>query len=329
MHDRQQYNDAPELTGLDLIKANIKLGTAKAALVVPTQWMQVIMRVMQGALIDKTNPELLSMRGAARRIIAKENPKTIVDLIRPFFRGTMTGASKELIKGVFYKGALIKGAPSLAEKKILKPLAIHEHVNANQFYILKALSAGLIAAGSDVVLGGALESAATFRATAHGHDAKTSFIKEVFGEQSLAAGFKRAYRGAGATMVKGTIAFDTLFLKEKPIETWVVKRFDVKNPKKMPWDAAITNALLSGMAVAVTSAPFDIVKTQAQMPNPTNLTVVQGILVNYSHYGVRGITAGIVPKSIMITLGWGVTKLATSFSELSWREDPRSPSMKM
>lgn len=329
MHDRKQGNDSGKLTGLDLIKANLNLGIAKAVLVVPTQWMQVIMRVMQGALLDKTNPELLSMRGAVRRILTKENPKTRLDYIRPFFRGTMAGASKEFIKCSAYKGALILGAPSVVEDHLLTPLGISEHVSVSQYYILKALNAGVFAAAADVVIGGALESAATHRATSHGGDAKKTFYKEVIGEASFMSGVKRAYRGAGATMVKGTIAFDTYFLTEEPIKSWVMKKFDVKNPKKMPWDAAITNALLGGMAIAVTSAPFDIVKTQAQMPNPSKLSVIDGLRANFARYGIRGVTAGLIPKSIMITLGWGVTKLATSFSELSWREDPKSPAMKI
>jgi hypothetical protein len=303
MKDRQEGCNRSHITMLELLEANFKLAAAKALMVLPTQPAQVVIRKQQGDLASITNPQFSSAVKAAKLIYQSENS------VAPFFRGAGTGFTKELAKNGIYKGAFITGAPDLADK--LLPQSLSAITSPSQYHVVKSIFAGIIAASGDTIFGGFLESWATFRATSQGQYAKASYWGEVASEQSIYDKLKRMYRGGGATTVKGTIAFSTYFAATTPIKNAVIQMYGVQNAYQLPWHGSILAAILSGGTVALVSSPFDIIKTQYQMPNPSHKSVMQALASNYQTFGIRGITAGLPLKFVMITMGWAITNLVT------------------
>jgi hypothetical protein len=311
MKDRKGEGSASGLTWQDYLKANAILSVSKTAMVFATQPLQVIMRMQQGSLANKTNPQYLSALNAVKKIVKGNHaPASVTSVSSLFVKGAGVGALKELLKNGIYKGALITGAPGLADKA-LAPLNLADITSPAQYQIIRSLAAGTIAGCADVVLGGPLEAWATYLSTSQGEHAKANYWQEVQAQKTYSAKVQRIYIGAAATAVKGSIAAATLFITKAPINAWVVQAYDVQDPKKMPWLPTLTSALLSGGAVALTSSPFDIIKTQSQMPNPSQKSVLAGLASNFTTYGIRGVTAGLPLKFVMITMGWALTDLAT------------------
>lgn len=293
-------------TILPLLKANAMLGITKSMLVYPTQPLQTLIRTIQATLASQTSPQFLTIREAVKLIYNSDPAKPSM---KHFFKGAQAGAAKELLKNCVYKGALITGAPTLADR-VLEAGGVQSALFSPwQYHFMQSGLAGPIASFGDVVLGGGLESWATFRATSHGAAANASFWREVGAAGGLRDKIARAYRGGWATGFKGTVAFTTFFAAGAPIRDQVVKLYGLPDAKSLPWHGHLTNAFLVGGLVALTSSPLDIVKTQAQMPNPSKLSIPQALMSNYAKYGMKGVTAGVWLKFAMITLGWGLTSL--------------------
>jgi hypothetical protein len=269
------------------------------------------MRVQQASLADKNNPQYLNALQAAKKIIRGDgSPASSVVKASHFYRGLIMGMYKEFFKCAFYKGVLIVGAPGLAGKG-LSYTSLASIVSPAQYSIVQAVFAGAIAGFGDAFIGGPLESGATFLAAAQGEHSKRNYRDEFKAEKTVWSKIARNWRGLGATSLKGTIAFSTMFLTKQPINQWVGQVYDLPDTKHKPWQADLTVAVLSGCTVALTSTPFDIIKTQSQMPNPSNKSIVGGIVSNVSTYGLRGVTAGMPLKFVMVTLGWALTSFIT------------------
>lgn len=312
MNNRDKEKSS-QITILALLEANAKLAISKAVAVLPTQPFQVMMRVQQGALVSKEKPQFLSIPEAAKKIYQENHKKNSTHALRPFFRGTTQAVSKEALKNGVYKGALITGAPDLANNALAA--TGFSDLNSPAFHhVLKPIVAGTIAGTSDVLLGGVLESWATYRATSHGVHANASFWQEVRAEHSIMGQLNRAYSGAGPSLIKNNIAFTTYFMTTNPIKNGVSNFYNIQDQKHIPWYAKLTTALLAGGAVAISSSPFDIIKTQSQMPNPSKKPVGEALLSNWKTYGLKGVTAGLPLKFGMITMGWSITHLATDSS---------------
>ncbi len=286
---------------------SFQLGTVKAISVLPTQWMQVAMRYQQTALVSNAVPRLLSTRQAFMELWNHQS--TPQGRLATFFKGTQPAMMKEFFKNFAYKGVLIEGAPRLADSMI--PTVVKEALSTQQNNTIKSLIAGTIAAAGDVFFGGTIEAYATYRAAAQGENSGASFKKDLQKHKSPLAKLSFLYRGAVPSTFKGTVAFSTFFYTSQPIKNAVNQFYDVPKNGKSPWYASLTAATLSGVAVAMTSSPFDIAKTQAQMPNSKNKSLSEALTYNFKNYGVRGLTAGLTLKSVMAVVGWGLAFAVT------------------
>ena len=85
-------------------------------------------------------------------------------------------------------------------------------------------------------------------------------------------------------VVKGAVGFTTYFSVAQPCKKLMVDLFEVKNQQALPWYGKLSSAILLGGAVALTSSPFDIGKTQSQMPNPSNFPILKALRNNFNHY---------------------------------------------
>jgi hypothetical protein len=270
----------------------------------PTQPFHVVMRNQQAALAK--NSEFVSGLKMTRQI-AKSGGKNGI-AIEPFFRGVGPGAAKEFFKCVAYKGVFIMGAPGLADR-LLSQTSLPEHVSANQYHIVRSVMAGVIAGSADTVFGGPLEAWATHSATAQGTHAKANYFNEVRSAKWVDK-VKSAYRGAGPATVKGGVAFTTYFLTGPPIKAQIKKIFGIENMHDASWSVKLLSAVCSGGAVAFTSAPFDIAKTQAQMPNANKTSTLNSLQRNFRLFGMKGLTAGLPLKVGMVVMGWAINDIA-------------------
>lgn len=298
------------LTVFDLLRANALLAFYKAIAVIPTQPLQVLIRAQQAGLASKTNPVVLNIFAAAKQIANHESNGRYVGSFfsraKPFFNGGAVGVGKELLKNGLYKGALIQGAPSIVDK-MLYSTGFPVYCSPLTYHLTQSVLAGLFAGAMDTLIGGGLESWATFRSTSLGKNSDAKFWSEVGAKQSVLAKIGRIYKGAAASTGKGSVAFATNFICRDPINQWVVSAYKLQDPKALPWHGNVLSATLTGGLVALTSSPLDIIKTLAQKPNPNNdpmFTVLKGIIAKQ---GIKGITAGVPLKFLMVTIGWGIT----------------------
>jgi hypothetical protein len=178
------------------------------------------------------------------------------------------------------------------------------------YAVARPVLAGAMAAATDVIVGGALESWATQSATSHGKNANASYLRDVQQEPTLAGKIRRAYRGFGPALGKSGVAFTTMYAANDSIKTGVASFYGIQINEK-PWYATLTAATLSGSAVALTSSVPDIAKTWSQMPNPTQQNLMSAIAANYRTYGLKGMFAGVPVKSVMAMFGWGLTYIVT------------------
>lgn len=290
------------LCSYELIKTNLLLGGGKMAAILPTQPIHVVMRRQQAALVFKDNPRVLSAREAYREIRLGQ-PATSL------FKGATPAIFQSGFKNLIYKGALIKAAPSWADS--LVPGFIQQHTSGNQLHIIKAFTAAWIAALGDAVLSGPLESWATYLSTSQGEYAKASFWGELQKERCVSCKIYGAYRGFIPTTLKSTVAFTTFFASTAYVQTMTNTMYGLSPNDKMPWYAMVTSSLMSGFGVALTSSPFDIIKTHCQMPGASGDSVFRGLVNIFKTHGIAGVTAGLPAKILMITIGWGLTFFAT------------------
>lgn len=303
-----QTNTNSQLTFTDYMKANFMLALGKLMLVIPTQPLHVVMRRQQGALASNENPRVLSFNQAYKEIRFGQPMSAL-------FKGMMPGTAKEFSKNLVYKGALITGAPTLAESVL--PQSLKSYTSATQYHLVKCVLAGCIASVSDAVLGGPLERLATFRSTAQGKDANASYSKEFAQNRLLQDKIRFVYKGFVPTVIKGGLAFSTMFTLSQPIKQWTAKIYGLSPKSPAPWYSLGTSAILGGLAVALVSSPFDIIKTQAQMPASKGKSAYNALLDNYKLHGLRGVTAGLPAKTAMITMGWSLNFFANqAFEEL-------------
>jgi hypothetical protein len=310
-----------QLTSYDLIKANLELAVYKVGAILPSQPLHVVMRHQQAALASD-NPRSLSMIKAYREICSKRSlPSLLNPLSSPLYKGFLPGLLKEGGKNLMYKGALIKGAPNLAES--ILPESLRYSTSPTQYKLIKAVSAGVIASVSDATLGGVLENYATFRATSQGKYADASLYRELQLANGALSKMGVLYRGFIPTTIKGTAAFSTFFYLTHPIQKMTASLYGL-SPKDASsvWYCMATSALFSGMSVAFTSSAFDIIKTQSQMPGSKEIGVFKALAHNFELHGLKGITAGLPAKIMMITVGWGLNFFATQGSLESKEDKP-------
>lgn len=292
--------EASPLTAYNLIYANLVLTALKAGIIFPTQPLQVIMRHQQAILRSET-PRTLTAFNAAREIRTQGGYLS-------FFKGGTAGMGKEVAKNATYKGALINGAPELASKILPNSL---DTLSPTTYRISQAVVAGQIAAISDVVFGGIPEAYATFRATSQGAYSNASFFDGLMQERGVLAKVASMYRGFLPALAKGSVAFTTFFGAQYPIKRAACRLFGIEHDMDKPWYVTALTAVGTGAAVAATSSPFDIVKTQAQMPGGDIHTQLwRALQQNYRVHGINGIAAGLPIKAAMITIGWGMSFLA-------------------
>lgn len=299
------------LTISKLLQANAILAVLKTAAVLPTQPLQVVMRNQQSGLKKSKEPQLLSARQVAWNIATQNGEPLSLRAVPFFFRGTLSGLTKEFLKNASYKGALILGAPKLADTA-LKQTTLADILPQNLYRITQVILASSIAGASDVLLGGPLDALATFHATSQGKHADASYAKEVRAEPTLSKKIQRIYRGSDAAILKSTIGFVAYFSISQHAKQWAAHLYGIENEKALPWYGKLTASLISGGTVAAASSPFDIVKTQLQMPNPSNLGLGNALVNNFKQHGIKGITTGLPLKCAMITLGWGINDLGVN-----------------
>jgi hypothetical protein len=344
MNDRQKQEQPAKSKSIwELIKVNLELGTSKALLVLPTQWLQVTMRRQQTALVSKDNPRILSARGAFNEIApdAKKVFKHPLQMLQnmhlageqaakiaakyptvsylnaalksnPLYginKGLLPSAGKEGLKNGLYKGAVIMKAPDFSAQ-LLEYTPLSKTTSPVYHHLVQAMLAGGMSATTDVVVGGALDSWATQAATSHGKDANANYLKEVQAEKTLAGKVQRAYRGFGPAIGKSWISFTTMYATAEPIKIGVKQLYGLQGNEK-PWYAALTSAVFSGVSVALTSSVPDLFKTWKQMPNPTQASLLEAMANNYKRYGFSGMIVGVPLKSVLVIAGWGLTFAVT------------------
>lgn len=297
-----------KLSLADYMKANFMLALGKLILVIPTQPLHVVMRRQQGALASGDNPRVLSFKEAYKEIRFGQPMSAL-------FKGMMPGTAKEFSKNLVYKGALITGAPSLAESAL--PQSLKNYTSGTQYHLIKCVLAGCIASVSDAVLGGPLERLATFRSTSQGKEANASYSQEFAQNRLLGDKIRFVYKGFVPTVIKGGLAFSTMFTLSQPIKNRTASFYGLSPKDAAPWYSLGTSAILGGLAVALVSSPFDIIKTQAQMPASKGKSAYKALSDNYKLHGLRGVTAGLPAKTAMITMGWSLNFFANqAFEEL-------------
>lgn len=307
-------------------KTSLTLAVFKALAVVPTQPMQVLMRMQQGAL--RTQKSRLTAVGAIKQIIENNKTPSVIksttNIIHSFFRGTTAGASKEFIKNLVYKNLLLVGVPKFVDR-MMSP-AFSNNLSESQYRFVKAVLAGTAAGLLEGVLGCPFESVAVFRALSQGKHANAqlfekkiawNFHKPILTIQAMIGQipnlYQVLYRGFAPTVVKGSIAFTTYFACAEPISNLVNGWHGIENADSA-W-SKLAKAISVGGAVALASSIPDIHKTGTQMPKGVKeamkQSAFQAFKSNFETFGVRGLTAGLPIKILMITIGWGLNFFVT------------------
>lgn len=297
----------------DLIKANLELAVAKVGIIPPTAPIHVVMRYQQAMLVSG-NHRSLSLINAYREIRSGQP-------ISALFRGIWPAIIREGAVNLLYKGALIKGAPSLIDALLPDPIC--KNVTPTQYHLIRSFGAGLFASVCDALFGGPLDMYATYRSTSQGHYAAASIMNELKKEASILSKIKRLYRGFEPTTVKGTVSFTTFYASAETIRNTTIRFFGLSPKDAQPWYCMAISALLCGFSVALTSSAFDIVKTQAQMPGGKEEPVLKALQRNYKAHGIAGLTAGLPAKMLLISLGWGVNFFVAQCSTERKEDEPR------
>lgn len=269
---------------------NPELGIKKSIAVPFTQPLHVMQKMQQ--------TRILTIRQAYNEI-----HKT--GKISSFFKGVIPGAGKEFFKNAFYKGAVIKYAPDMADWILPNSIA------KNQYPLTHAILEGTISASLDTIIAGPIDNYGTYLATSHGANSKASFGRELKAEKNFMNRLRIFYRGGIPATLKGSVAFTTFYATSQPIKNSVKQIFHLENQKEIPLYATFLISTMAGASVALTSSVFDIAKTQAQMPKALNQSLFQKVSLNWQKHGIRGVTAGVTLKFIMATLGWGITHAVT------------------
>ncbi|HEX2549736.1 MAG TPA: MC/SLC25 family protein [Gammaproteobacteria bacterium] len=287
--DKNSSNTHTVLTWL-ISNFNPELGIKKSIAVPLTQPLHVMQKMQQ--------TRILTISQAYNEI-----HKT--GKISSFFKGVIPGAGKEFFKNAFYKGAVIKYAPDMADW--ILPISISK----NQYPLTHAVIEGTLSATLDTLIAGPIDNYGTYLATSHGANSKASFARELREEKNYINKLKIFYRGGIPATLKGTVAFTTFYATSQPVKNSVKQIFQLENQKEMPLYATFLISTMAGASVALTSSVFDIAKTQAQMPKAPNQSLFQKISLNWQKHGIRGVTAGVTLKFVMATLGWGITHAVT------------------
>eukprot|EP00592_Proboscia_alata_P000199 CAMPEP_0194373876 /NCGR_PEP_ID=MMETSP0174-20130528/22280_1 /TAXON_ID=216777 /ORGANISM="Proboscia alata, Strain PI-D3" /LENGTH=312 /DNA_ID=CAMNT_0039153155 /DNA_START=128 /DNA_END=1066 /DNA_ORIENTATION=- len=287
-------------------QASLYLSITKALIVPATQPLQVVMRAQQTAL-SKSAPmsALNTYKSIARNA---QGP-----LMKSMFRGTAAAMTKEAIKNGTYKAVLFKGAPKLVSKYLSSPTT--KSMGSVSQHLSIAFVGANIAAFADTLLGGPFERYATYRVTSQGASENASFLAELKTRGSIQQQAKFVYKGSTALYLKTGIACFTLFAAAKPAQSFINSSIGLKPGDEIPLAASGITAFVTGAAVAVASSPFDIVKTIHQMPNTGGESSTMAVLkTNYTKFGLKGLSAGLPIKTVMVIIGWGAVSAITQQS---------------
>lgn len=330
MQDRKKEG-SPSHASSWFSMTNVYLALSKAALVVPTQPMQVIMRRQQASLADKKSPKPISIIQTFKLIMAEnarvagtEQPAPFKQKISAFFKGGGNGAFKEFIKNGAYKAPLITGAPKLAGT-VLSSTGLDANFSERQYYFIRAFVAGNIASIGDNLFGGIFERRATYLATLKPGQVRMSLFQEALAASSKVEFVSSMYKGFVPATAKSSVAFVTFYAVSDPIKEKVKKWYGVKPGDKETWTLLLTTAALVGASVATTSSPLDIIKTGAQMAEGKKVGLMEGLRHNYKAFGLVGMTAGLPMKFLLVVGGWALTYAVTQSDKVKHVADHSVP----
>lgn len=269
----------------------VMAAAGKAAMVPVTQPIQTALREQQASVRDASQ-QPLSFPQAMKKIVSNDGTKGL-------WKGTTPSFMKEFIKYGSYKVWVIQNLPQWVDETL---------PNANNTH--KAVTAGMLAAATDVVIGGPFERYATYLQTAPAQGATKMFLHDLQSKAGLHNKWHFLNKGAGAAFVKGGMQFSLMFGFKDPIKNAVNALYNLDDEtQNAPWYATFTSALLSGVLVAGVTAPVDIVKTIKQMPGDQNASLLQSLENNVRTHGIKGLTTGLLTKSGMIAAGWSANFL--------------------
>lgn len=276
---------------------NKSVALTKSLSIVFTQPLQVCLRAQQQSVYGHSKPLNLFNTFLG---LKKQGP------IRSFYRGGLPSATKELLKYGTYKMPLIKEAPNLVTAWL--PSTFDELTPRKQ-HIVKSVTAGVFAGVSDTLLSGWLENYATFRATSQGKHANASFYSELQTIQSPLKKIERLYKGTLPCILKSSVQLTTFYALNQPIEASVKTIYQTPSDETASWQVKASVAVITGFSVALTSSPFDIVKTLSQMPASNAEPIHKTLNSVFKRHGVHGLSAGVGTKGCLVTLGWGINYL--------------------
>lgn len=286
-------------TAIQIWQTNFTLGFGKAFACLPTQPLQVVMRVQQ------RTPNLSLINAIKLLYNQPESP------FKSFYKGIGPAGFKEFTKNFIYKGWLLQGSLRWSEQ-FLNYNHIDRLIAPDYYRCVHIAFASLGAAGMDTLLGGAFDNWATYAATSVNEHSNKSFRQELKNQPTYKAWVQQLYRGAGPTFAKNMVMYCTMFSTKDSINNMTASFYGISSKEEMTWYAMLTAAVLSGFTVGILSAPLDIIKTQTQMPGSKGLSLWNALSHNIKTYGLlKTLTAGLPAKVMMTTIGWGINFFVT------------------
>ncbi len=285
---------------------NLLLGFLKAACVLPTQPLHVVMRWQQAQLGSAYNASVLSAAQSFRILWGLKTPDgQYVSKATTFYKGLKPAMTKEFLKNAIYKGFLITNAPNYVDWLFADSLG--DVMSPGQYTFFRAVAAGCFAGLGDNIAGGIPEFMATRGATSHGAGANVKLIGDIQFSKTPIKAIAALYTGFIPSVLKGSVAFSTLFYTSEPIKKYTKQLYGIEEGQPVPFVTNLTASFFSGLTVSSTTAALDNAKTQSQMPNSKGKSVIQTLRDNVSKFGPRSLVVGLPLRTVISTLGWGVS----------------------
>jgi hypothetical protein len=214
------------------------------------------------------------------------------------FKGLSASLFREFFK-LLYKGPLLLGAKDISNYLITNyyPEEFHNNKTVVNF------TASMIVAGSDTVLSVIPDRIATFyKASDAGADKGFySYLKTSKGPLEI---FNKLTKGFTPYLMKQSVLTTALFFGQDWAKSASITFFPENERAQLAFTTAVGPIL-----PAISSAPFDVIKTWMQMPGASKKSVYNTCTDIIKQHGLKGATAGVGWKLALTYTGYSINTL--------------------
>jgi solute carrier family 25 S-adenosylmethionine transporter 26 len=151
------------------------------------------------------------------------------------------------------------------------------------------------------------------RAQAAHHPSSWASVRHIWTSHSGVGLVRELYRGGGVTLLREVPFTMVQFSLWEALRTWHARRYGsatTRREKSQAGDgiSAVASALygsMSGAVAAVATTPLDVLKTRLMLA-PERVSALKTLKAVLQESGIRGLFAGVVPRTMWISIGGAV-----------------------